>query len=155
MLVNIDSAHLVCRRDGIVLLRCYSGLLPTHLRLTCGQVGSRRPLTYFSDRMTCLVGCIAAELYTLRPLFPGSSEIDQMFKICATMGTPSRVSFRLISFWEENMVVLEGRMARRSHVGSEALVPLATMRSNRSEEDHSQFQQRWHRSHGCHPLLGS
>jgi hypothetical protein len=40
-----------------------------------------------------LVGCIAAELYTLRPLFPGSSEIDQMFKICAVMGTPNRVSF--------------------------------------------------------------
>lgn len=39
-----------------------------------------------------LVGCIAAELYTLRPLFAGSSEIDQMFKICAVMGTPNRVS---------------------------------------------------------------
>lgn len=36
------------------------------------------------------VGCIAAEIYTLRPLFPGSSEIDQMFKICAVMGTPTR-----------------------------------------------------------------
>lgn len=40
-----------------------------------------------------LVGCIAAEIYTLRPLFPGSSEIDQMFKICAVMGTPTRVRF--------------------------------------------------------------
>lgn len=40
-----------------------------------------------------LVGCIAAEVYTLRPLFPGSSEIDQMFKICAVMGTPTRVNF--------------------------------------------------------------
>lgn len=39
-----------------------------------------------------LVGSIAAELYTLRPLFPGSSEIDQMFKICAVMGTPSKVN---------------------------------------------------------------
>ena len=39
-----------------------------------------------------LVGCIAAEMYTLRPLFPGSSEIDQMFKICAVMGTPTRVN---------------------------------------------------------------
>ena len=38
------------------------------------------------------MGCIAAELYTLRPLFPGSSEIDEMFKICAVMGTPNRVS---------------------------------------------------------------
>ncbi len=47
---------------------------------------------YFID----LVGCIAAELYTLRPLFPGSSEIDQMFKICAVMGTPNRVSLFFI-----------------------------------------------------------
>ena len=47
---------------------------------------------------TVLVGCIAAELYTLRPLFPGSSEIDQMFKICAVMGTPNRVSLFGILF---------------------------------------------------------
>jgi len=36
------------------------------------------------------VGCIAAELYTLRPLFPGSSEIDQLFKICTVLGTPTK-----------------------------------------------------------------
>ncbi|KAI5694463.1 hypothetical protein M8J77_005598 [Diaphorina citri] len=38
------------------------------------------------------VGCIMAELYTFRPLFPGNSEIDQIFKICAVLGTPDRVS---------------------------------------------------------------
>ena len=27
------------------------------------------------------VGCIMAELYTRRPLFPGTSEIDQLFKV--------------------------------------------------------------------------
>ncbi len=47
---------------------------------------------YFQIKSIILVGCIAAELYTLRPLFPGSSEIDQMFKICAIMGTPNRVN---------------------------------------------------------------
>lgn len=31
-----------------------------------------------------------AELYTFRPLFPGSSEIDQLFKICSIMGTPDQ-----------------------------------------------------------------
>jgi serine/threonine protein kinase len=31
-----------------------------------------------------------AETYTLRPLFPGSSEVDQIFKICAVLGTPDR-----------------------------------------------------------------
>jgi len=35
------------------------------------------------------VGCIMAELYTFRPLFPGSSEPDEINKICAVLGTPS------------------------------------------------------------------
>lgn len=36
------------------------------------------------------VGCIASELYTFRPLFPGSSEVDQLFKVCSIMGTPDK-----------------------------------------------------------------
>ncbi|XP_058820005.1 uncharacterized protein LOC131682505 [Topomyia yanbarensis] len=36
------------------------------------------------------VGCIVAELYTFRPLFPGSSEVDQLFKICSVLGTPEK-----------------------------------------------------------------
>ncbi|CAO1307026.1 unnamed protein product [Diamesa serratosioi] len=36
------------------------------------------------------IGCIAAELYTFRPLFPGSSEVDQLFKVCSIMGTPEK-----------------------------------------------------------------
>uniref|UniRef100_T1HV45 Protein kinase domain-containing protein n=3 Tax=Rhodnius prolixus TaxID=13249 RepID=T1HV45_RHOPR len=31
-----------------------------------------------------------AELYTFRPLFPGNSEIDQIFKICSILGTPDK-----------------------------------------------------------------
>lgn len=38
------------------------------------------------------VGCITAELYTFTPLFPGNSEIDQIFKICSILGTPDKVS---------------------------------------------------------------
>ncbi|UJR25508.1 hypothetical protein I4U23_006854 [Adineta vaga] len=49
-----------------------------------------RSTSYTSPVDIWAVGCIAAEIYTLRPLFPGSSEIDQMFKICAVMGTPTR-----------------------------------------------------------------
>ena len=45
------------------------------------------------------VGCIMAELYTFRPLFPGNSEIDEIFKICSVLGTPDKrdwpESFRL------------------------------------------------------------
>lgn len=35
------------------------------------------------------VGCIMAELFTLRPLFPGSTEMDQLFKTLAILGTPT------------------------------------------------------------------
>lgn len=48
--------------------------------------------TYGSPIDIWAVGCIAAELYTFRPLFPGSSEIDEMFKICSILGTPDRVN---------------------------------------------------------------
>lgn len=37
------------------------------------------------------MGCILAELYTFRPLFPGSSEVDQLFKVCSVLGTPDKV----------------------------------------------------------------
>ena len=35
------------------------------------------------------VGCIMAELFLLNPLFPGSSEMDQLNKICSILGSPS------------------------------------------------------------------
>ena len=50
-----------------------------------------RSTSYSSPIDIWAVGCIAAECYTLRPLFPGSSEIDQLFKICSVLGTPSKV----------------------------------------------------------------
>lgn len=37
------------------------------------------------------LGCIVAEVYTFRPLFPGASEVDEIFKICSILGTPSQV----------------------------------------------------------------
>lgn len=35
-------------------------------------------------------GCVCAELLTLRPLFQGSSELDQLYKVCSVLGTPGR-----------------------------------------------------------------
>ncbi|KAL0407741.1 UNVERIFIED_CONTAM: Cell division control protein 2A [Sesamum radiatum] len=35
------------------------------------------------------VGCIFAEMVNRRPLFPGDSEIDELFKIFRVMGTPN------------------------------------------------------------------
>ncbi|XP_034465509.1 serine/threonine-protein kinase ICK-like [Hippoglossus hippoglossus] len=49
-----------------------------------------RSTSYNSPIDQWAVGCIMAELYTLRPLFPGSSEIDTIFKICQVLGTPKK-----------------------------------------------------------------
>jgi len=35
------------------------------------------------------IGCIFAEMATKEPLFPGDSEIDQLFRIARTLGTPN------------------------------------------------------------------
>eukprot|EP00744_Colponema_vietnamica_P003014 GILI01004668.1.p1 GENE.GILI01004668.1~~GILI01004668.1.p1 ORF type:complete len:494 (-),score=78.93 GILI01004668.1:190-1671(-) len=48
-----------------------------------------RATNYNSPIDVWAMGAIMAELYTLRPLFPGSSETDQIYKICSVMGTPS------------------------------------------------------------------
>ncbi|XP_075718069.1 serine/threonine-protein kinase ICK [Rhinoderma darwinii] len=49
-----------------------------------------RSTSYSSPIDIWAVGCIMAEIYTLRPLFPGSSEIDTIFKICQVLGTPKK-----------------------------------------------------------------
>ena len=33
-----------------------------------------------------------SEVYTGRPLFPGTGTIDQVFKFCSVLGTPTKVS---------------------------------------------------------------
>ncbi|XP_078594497.1 serine/threonine-protein kinase MAK-like isoform X1 [Branchiostoma floridae x Branchiostoma japonicum] len=49
-----------------------------------------RSRNYSSPIDMWAIGCIMAELYTLRPLFPGSSEVDEIFKVCQVLGTPSK-----------------------------------------------------------------
>ncbi|GMJ00213.1 hypothetical protein like AT4G19110 [Hibiscus trionum] len=39
------------------------------------------------------MGAIMAELFTLRPLFPGASEADEIYKICSVLGTPTKGSW--------------------------------------------------------------
>ncbi|GMJ16032.1 hypothetical protein like AT4G19110 [Hibiscus trionum] len=39
------------------------------------------------------MGAIMAELFTLRPLFPGTSEADEIYKICSVVGTPTEDSW--------------------------------------------------------------
>ncbi|XAR69181.1 Cyclin-dependent kinase [Bertholletia excelsa] len=43
------------------------------------------------------MGAIMAELFSLRPLFPGSSEADEIYKICSVIGTPTE------SEWSEGL----------------------------------------------------
>lgn len=54
-----------------------------------------KSLNYNSPVDIYALGCILAELLQLTPLFPGSSEFDQIHKICGLLGTPS------MSTWAE------------------------------------------------------
>ncbi len=47
-----------------------------------------RSLNYNSPIDIWACGAIMAELYTFRPIFPGSSEPDEIYKICSVLGTP-------------------------------------------------------------------
>ncbi|KAJ3028189.1 UNVERIFIED_CONTAM: hypothetical protein HDU68_002274 [Siphonaria sp. JEL0065] len=47
-----------------------------------------RSTNYSSPIDMWAMGAIIAELITLRPLFPGTSEVDQVFKICSIVGSP-------------------------------------------------------------------
>ncbi len=48
-----------------------------------------RSTSYSSPIDMWAIGCIMAELFILRPLFPGSSEADQLHKICSLLGSPT------------------------------------------------------------------
>ncbi|XP_056155903.1 serine/threonine-protein kinase MAK isoform X4 [Lampris incognitus] len=52
-----------------------------------------RSSTYSCPIDMWAVGCIMAELYTLRPLFPGNSEVDEIFKICQVLGTVKKTDW--------------------------------------------------------------
>lgn len=49
-----------------------------------------RSTSYNSPIDIWAVGAIMAELYTFRPLFPGTSEPDEINKICSVLGTPTQ-----------------------------------------------------------------
>ncbi|XP_050227778.1 cyclin-dependent kinase F-4-like [Mercurialis annua] len=53
--------------------------------------------TYSSKVDMWSMGAIMAELYIFRPLFPGTSDADQMLKICKIIGPPT------VECWSEGM----------------------------------------------------
>ncbi|KAJ8369974.1 hypothetical protein SKAU_G00100020 [Synaphobranchus kaupii] len=84
------------------------------------------------------VGCIMAELYTLRPLFPGNSEVDEIFKICQVLGTVKK------SDWPEGY-----QLATAMNFRFPQCVP------HQPENPHPQRQQRGHISDERPDAVGS
>jgi len=84
-----------------------------------------RSTSYNSPIDNWAIGCIMAELYTLRPLFPGSSEADEIYKICSVLGSPTSRS------WPEGI-----RLANQMNFRFPQFVPtsLASLIPNASPE---------------------
>jgi protein kinase len=69
------------------------------------------------------IGAIMAELFTLRPLFPGASEADELYKICSVLGTPTHQS------WPEGMKLASAMNFRFPQFGTtplSSLIPSAS-----------------------------
>jgi len=60
-------------------------------------------------------GCILAELFLRRPLFPGQYEIDQLGKIFGILGTPSETE------WPANSSVMREAFPVRNTRGLESI----------------------------------
>ncbi|XP_077238176.1 cyclin-dependent kinase F-4-like isoform X2 [Tasmannia lanceolata] len=69
------------------------------------------------------MGAIMAELFTLRPLFPGSSEVDEIYKICSVIGSPNQNS------WAEGLQlanVIKYQFPQLANVHLSVLIPSAS-----------------------------
>lgn len=84
-----------------------------------------RSTNYNSPIDIWAVGCIMAELYTLQPLFPGRSEIDQIFRVTSVLGTPNKCD------WPEAYQLANGMNFRFPQFTS---IPLETVVTNVSLE---------------------
>lgn len=71
------------------------------------------------------LGAIMAELYTFRPLFPGASEPDEIYKICSILGSPTAQS------WPEGMKLAA---AMKFSFPKFSPTPLSTIVPNASKE---------------------
>ncbi|KAL7000275.1 cyclin-dependent kinase [Sarracenia purpurea var. burkii] len=62
---------------------------PIHVKIICEGCDLSSYLVFFMPPDMWAMGAIMAELFTLRPLFPGSSEADEIYKICSVIGFPT------------------------------------------------------------------
>ncbi|KAJ5340186.1 hypothetical protein N7541_009310 [Penicillium brevicompactum] len=83
---NLKLADFGLARAFGVPLRTYTHEVVT-LWYRCPEIllGGRQ---YSTGVDMWSIGAIFAEMYTRKPLFPGDSEIDEIFKIFRTLGTP-------------------------------------------------------------------
>ncbi len=70
------------------------------------------------------LGCIFAELYMQRPIFPGKNELDQLQVLCSILGTPSE------SEWPEGH---QSAFRKKIKFPEFPKVSLATVMPNASE----------------------
>ncbi|KAI3918834.1 hypothetical protein MKX01_042154 [Papaver californicum] len=52
-----------------------------------------KPSSYSAAVDMWAMGAILAELFTLSPLFPGTTEADKLYKICSVIGSPNQESW--------------------------------------------------------------
>ncbi|KAK6343738.1 Cyclin-dependent kinase catalytic subunit [Orbilia blumenaviensis] len=84
--LNLKLADFGLARAFGVPLRTYTHEVVTlWYRAPEILLGSKQ---YSTGIDTWSIGCIFAEMVTRRPLFPGDSEIDEIFKIFSILGTP-------------------------------------------------------------------
>ncbi|XP_071730495.1 cyclin-dependent kinase F-4-like isoform X2 [Rutidosis leptorrhynchoides] len=79
--------------------------------------------TYGSAVDMWAMGAIMSELFSLRPLFPGSSEADEIYKICSVIGSPTKDS------WAEGLELASNinyQFPKLAGVNLSALVPSAS-----------------------------
>ena len=77
-----------------------------------------RSTNYNSPIDIFAMGAIIAEMYLLKPLFPGNNETDQIYKVCAALGSPrqtdwpdgfklaSQLGFNFPKFGKTNLAAL-------------------------------------------------
>ncbi|XP_008580679.1 PREDICTED: cyclin-dependent kinase 3 isoform X4 [Galeopterus variegatus] len=65
------------------------------------------------------IGCIFAEMVTRKALFPGDSEIDQLFRIFRTLGTPSEAIWPGVT----QLPDYKGTFPKWTRKGMEEIVP--------------------------------